>query len=252
MADPFPPPAPPQFPGQLPPQPPGQTPPPPGPPPTPPPAPAPLPWEQPGYPFLEALFETGKLFLTSPTEAFKRMSVAGDLGRPLIYAVILGWVGIIAGQLYNIAFRSAMMPLLAPFAHHGMGLGFGMGVAVNVAVMIAAPVLILLGLFIGGAIVHLFLLMVGGANSGFAATIRVMCYATTVHVLQVIPLCGGLIGAVWAIVLEIIGLAIAHRTTQGKAAVAVLLPLALCCACVALLFAVAGAAIMAAISRAAH
>jgi hypothetical protein len=35
---------------------------------------------------------------------------------------------------------------------------------------------------------------------------------------------------VWAIILYVFGLAIAHRTTQGKAVLAVLLPVVLCCA----------------------
>jgi hypothetical protein len=205
----------------------------------------PLPWEQPGYPFLEALYETAKLFVTAPTEAFRRMSIAADLGRPLLYAILLGWVGIIAGQLYSIALRGVTANLL-PFQSAE---GLAMGTGVSVAVMVLAPVFVLLGVFIWAAIVHLFLMMVGGANSGFGATVRVMSYATTAQLAQIVPLCGGIIGAVWAIVLEIIGLAQAHRTTQGKAALAVLLPLVLCCVCAAIVIALFGAAIMAAVSQ---
>jgi len=108
---------------------------------------------------------------------------------------------------------------------------------------------VLLGIFIWSAIVHLFLMLVGGANTGFASTVRVVAYSSTVQIVQVIPLCGGTIAAVWALVLYIIGLAIAHRTTQGKSALAVLLPLALCCVCVAILVAAFGAAIAAAIGH---
>jgi hypothetical protein len=222
MAAGYPPPPPP--PPQLPPQPPYQ-------PPPPPPAPsAPLPWEQPGYPPLEGLFETAKLFLTNPVEAFGRMAIGGDLGRPLAYAVILGWVGIIAGQAYNIALRGTMRNWLAPYSH---GPAFAFGIGVNVAVMIVAPILVLLGVFIGSAVIHLFLMLVGGANSGFNATTRVVCYATTVQIFQIAPVCGGFIGAVWGIVLEVIGLAIVHRTSRGKAALGVLGCPAMCCMCLA-------------------
>jgi len=230
MADTYPPPPPPITPGA---------------PPIPPVTEPPLPWEQPGYPFLEALYETAKLFVTVPTQAFRRMSIAADLGRPLLYALLLGWVGVIAGQLYSIALRGVTANLL-PFQSAE---GLAMGTGVSIAVMVLAPVFILLGIFIWSAIVHLFLMMVGGANSGFGATVRVMCYATTAQLAQIVPLCGGIVGGVWAIVLEIIGLAQAHRTTTGKAAVAVLLPIALCCVCVAIVAALFGAAIMAAISQ---
>jgi hypothetical protein len=190
------------------------------------PAVTPLPWEQPGYPALEGLYETAKLVLTSPGQAFARMSPTGSLGRPLLYAVIFGWVGIIAGQAYNIAFRSAMQNLIP-----GMNRGFHLPLAVSITMMVLAPLFVLIGVFVWSAIVHLFLMLVGGATTGFASTVRVVCYAGTVQVLQIVPFCGWLIGFVWAMFLYIIGLAIAHRTTQGKAAVGALGCPLTCCAC---------------------
>lgn len=250
MADNYPPPVPPQPPSM---QPPGTVPPPPSGGLPPPPQAQPLPWEQPGYPALEALYETAKLVITAPSQAFARMSVTGTLGRPLLYAVIFGWVGIIASQAYSIAFRGALMGMFSslPGYNPRMMMG-GLPVIANVAIMIAAPIFVLIGVFIWSAIVHLFLMLVGGANTGFASTVRVMCYAGTVQIVQVIPICGGTVGAIWALVLEIIGLAIAHRTTQGKSALAVLLPLFLCCVCVAILAAAFGAAIVAAIGHLRH
>jgi hypothetical protein len=208
---------------------------------------APLPWEQPGYPALEGLYETAKLVLTSPGQAFARMPLTGSLGRPLLYAVIFGWVGIIAGQAYNIAFRSAMQNLIP-----GMHRGFQLPIAVSITMMVLAPLFVLIGVFIWSAILHLFLMLVGGATTGFASTVRVVCYAGTVQVLQIVPFCGGLIGFVWALVLYIIGLATAHRTTQGKAALAVLLPVVLCCVCVAVIAVAFGAAIAAAVGHLGH
>ena len=119
----------------------------------------------------------------------------------------------------------------------------------NVAFMVVAPVFVLIWVFVWSAILHLFLMLVGGAKTGFASTVRVVCYTATVQVLHVVPFCGWLIALVWAIVLNIIGLAIAHRTSQGKTAVAVLLPMVLCCVCVAILAAAFGAAIAAAVGH---
>jgi hypothetical protein len=236
------PPMPPQPPGM---QPPGTLPPPPG---GGPPAAA-LPWEQPGYPALEGLYETAKLFLTAPSQAFARMSLTGTLGKPLLYAVIFGWLGIIASQAYSLAFRGVIHNLLSGLPGYSSRLALGLPVAATVGIMVLAPIFVLLGIFIGSAIVHLFLMLVGGANTGFASTVRVVAYSSTVQIVQVIPLCGGTIAFIWAIVLYIIGLAIAHRTTQGKSALAVLLPGVLCCVCLAILVAAFGAALAAAIGH---
>ncbi|MGV8039763.1 MAG: YIP1 family protein [Thermoanaerobaculaceae bacterium] len=206
--------------------------------------PEPLPWEQPGYPFLEGLYETAKLFFTDPTAAFGRMQLGGELGRPLLYAIIFGWLGTIAGQVYNIAMGGAMYKLLPQMPE---GADFGSNTLINVGVMVAAPLLVLIGLFVGAAIYHLFLMLYGGAGSGFGATVRVLCYASTVQILQVLPLCGGMVGAVWGFVLQVIGLAVAHRTTRGKAAAAVLTPVVLCCICLAVVFFLFFATIMAAV-----
>ena len=246
MADTYPPSPPPTPPGPPSMQPPGTVPPPP-----PPGAPAPqaLPWEHPGYPALEGLYETAKLILTAPSQAFARMSLTGTLGKPLTYAIIFGWVGIIANQIYSIALRGAMMGFLSHLPGYNPRLMFGLPVFASVGLMIVAPVFVLIGVFVWAAILHLFLMLVGGANTGFSSTVRVVCYTGTVQVLQVVPFCGGMIAAVWGLVLYIIGLAVAHRTTQGKSALAVLLPLVLCCVCVAIVALAFGAAIAAAIGH---
>jgi len=77
------------------------------------------------------------------------------------------------------------------------------------------------------------LTLLGGANRGFTATLRVMCYAQTTQLAVVLPGVGGLIGFVWRLILEIVALAEVHKTDGWKAALAVLLPLVLCCVCIA-------------------
>ncbi len=211
-----------------------------------------LPWEQPGYPVLEGLYETAKLIVTAPSQAFARMSLTGSLGRPLLYAVIFGWIGIIVSQVYSLAFRSVIHSMLSGLPGYRPSFMFELPVAATVGVMIVGPIFILLGIFIWAAIVHLFLMIVGGANTGFASTVRVICYTGTVQIFQVVPFCGGIITAIWALVLYIIGLAIAHRTTQGKAALAVLLPIVLCCVCLVVLAIAFGAAIAGALGHLRH
>jgi hypothetical protein len=73
-------------------------------------------------------------------------------------------------------------------------------------------------------------MIVGGANKPFEATFRVLAFSQgSTGPLQIIPLCGGLIAGVWALVVNCIGLARAHETSTGRATLAVLLPVIVCC-----------------------
>jgi len=96
--------------------------------------------------------------------------------------------------------------------------------------MVLAPIFVIIGVFFQAAILHLMLMLVGGAARGFEATARVCSYAQAAQLAQIIPMCGGLVSAVWSVILLIVGLSTAHGITRGKAALAVILPVVLCCA----------------------
>jgi hypothetical protein len=213
---------------------------------------SPLPWEDPSIGRLTALYETVRLFVGQPQDGFSRMSVAG-IGRPFCYAVIMAWLEAAVGFAYVFwlqtpFFLAGFPELRREFA--GAAIGAGMTVLIAVAVFIMLPVIVAIGLFIHTCILHLMLLILGEGRSGFETTFRVLCYSHTSDVANVIPLCGGLIALVWFVVLQILGIAEAHRCSQGKAALAVLLPLLLCCACVAVLVSAGvGAAILSSLSE---
>ena len=218
-----------------------QTPPPPsGSPPEPPVSRSGLPFEDPSQPLLDALVETIQLLVTRPREAYATMQPEGDITRALLYAVLLGWIGLIAGQLYNLVFRGAMMRMMATQFH---GIQFAGTLGMAIGFIVVGPIFILMGLFIWTALVHLALMLIGGANRGFVATFKAVAFAQTSAIAQVVPFCGGFIGAIWGLVLQTFGIAAAHDTTDGKAAAAVLLPLVFCCACGLLMVVVFGAGI---------
>jgi hypothetical protein len=198
---------------------------------------SPLPWEDPSVGRLTALYETVRLFVSQPRDGFSRMSAVG-IGRPFGYAVIMAWIEAAVGfaylSLFQTPFFLAGFPeLRREFA--GAAIGSGMMVLIAVAVFIMLPVLVAIGLFIHTCILHLMLLILGEGRGGFETTFRVLCYSHTADVANVIPLCGGLISLIWFVILQTLGVAEGHRCSQGKAALAVLLPLLLCCACVAVL-----------------
>src|ERR1041384_8348277 len=96
--------------------------------------------------------------------------------------------------------------------------------------IIFAPVIVAICVFIASGIIHLCLMLVGGAKKPFETTFRVMCFAQgSTQLLLIVPICGGLIAGVWALVVEIIGLAKAHETDIGRAALAILIPVIVCC-----------------------
>ena len=186
-----------------------------------------LPWDdrqQKG--FFTAFVETLQMVLTRPAEAFMAMKREGGFGEPLIYGVIGASVGGIVSFLFSLALQS-----FGFFANHRNAFGAmtGMGIG-SVAFVILFPLAIIIGLFIGAAIIHLCLMIVGGANQPFETTFRVLAFTQgATGVLQVIPICGGVIAAVWGLVVNCIGLARAHETDTGRAVLAVFLPVILCC-----------------------
>ena len=67
----------------------------------------------------------------------------------------------------------------------------------SIFLIICIPVLILIGAFIGAAIVHVCLMIVGGAKQPFETTLRTLCYANgSTHLLNIVPICGGMIALV--------------------------------------------------------
>jgi hypothetical protein len=186
-----------------------------------------LPWEhRQERGFLNGFVETLAMVLTKPDLAFRTMKTEGGLAEPLIYALIGGCVGGIASLLFSLGLQS--MGLFAGQRDTFAALA-GVGVG-SLALIVLLPVLILISLFIGAAIVHLCLMIVGGANKSFETTFRVLAFSQgSTGPLQIIPCCGGLIATVWMFVSDCIGLARAHETTTGRAVLAVLLPLIVGC-----------------------
>ena len=212
--------------------------------PPPPPGPEGIPWEnRQTLGFFPALFQNVRLCLFEATKFFERMPKRENLGAALGYLVILGWIGAAGGFLWSLALRGPQAALL-----RSMGIEPPAGTLTPAmqgilyfGAILFAPVFILIAAFIWCAIVHVILWIIGGAREGFEATLRVYSYsAGSTSLFQLVPVCGSLVGLIWSLVLQVTGLSRAHGISTGKATVAVLLPLALCCvlvAALALLFA---------------
>lgn len=198
----------------------------------------------------QAFVETVRQVLTAPTAFFRAMPVGGGIGSPLLFAVIAGWIGLVAAAFYQAIWVSIVGPTLLPFGldrdELGGALAFLESWAGLVAQVVFGGVWVVISAFLGAGIVHLMLLLLGGARRGFEATFRVVCFSQATALLFVIPIflvpfCGMAV-VVWALALYVIGLAQAHQIGHGQALAAVLLPLvALCCCCAGLVATFAGA-----------
>lgn len=171
--------------------------------------------------FLTAFFRTMKQVLFSPTAFFRSMPVNKGMGSPLLYGVIISFLGTTIGLLEQFALSGFM----GSFSQvEGMqGINF-FQTAFLLIYAFFLPILIAIGLFIGSAIFHICLLIVGAGKRGFEATFRVLSYASSTQAFALVPFLGGFIIVIYNLVLWTIGFRESHQTTTGRAFIAVLLP----------------------------
>jgi hypothetical protein len=216
----------------------------------PPPAVAPIPWEdRQRLGFVTAAIENVKLFVTAPQEAYRRTREKGDLGSPILWTIIIGVVAGVIRWIWGLMFAAPSLAFLPAEARAQFAPILAMMAGGGIVTVILTPIFAVIGLFIGGAILHLCLMLVKGldqSTAGFEGTVRAIAYGQVAQLAQIVPFVGGLIAMVWGIFLYVVGLSTLHKTTQGKALAAVLIPVALCCVCLILVFLGVGAAIFSA------
>ncbi len=182
--------------------------------------------------FFPAIIATVKAVLTQPSATFERMKQTGGLGGPLLYAVLLGWVGLGAAMGFQLMFQGAEMTKTLAEAESELPAFMTTGALTGVLIgyIIALPLFITIGLLIYSGLLHLSLMVVGGAKRSFETTFRVMAYAGgSTSILQAVPLVGPMVGGIWGLVAVIIGISKTHEISLAKAVLAYFLPaIALC------------------------
>ena len=174
---------------------------------------------------VQTFVATVQAVVLRPVDFFRGILRQGDFINPLIFAIICYEAAAILGGLLRLVGIGA--------TNQGFG-GF-------IASIILAPIFAAIGLFIGAGILHLLvMLIVGSRNSGFEATFRVGAYAAVTSLVSWIPFIGGIL-ALYGIYLAIVGIREMHNTTTGKAALGVLIPVAIIFLLVLALIALVGA-----------
>jgi hypothetical protein len=228
--------------------------PPPLPPPDPPPPQGGSPWDRRDQiGFGGALVETTQQVLLQPRHFYERMFVTGGVGGPLLYAVILGYIGVVANTVYNAVFSSIVGSSFPQLMGERPELErllevYGTWVGA-LGQLVTGPVWIAIGAFVGAGILHLVLMLLGGASADFEATFRVVAFAHAINVITLVPFCGSFVALVWWVIVASIGLSVVHRISMGRAVLAVLLPVLLCCCCCAGAFGLLASSMAAALGQ---
>ena len=195
------------------------------------PAPAPFPWP-PGEAEsgIDALADTWRTVVFRPAAFFAAMPESLSLGAALLYYLVVGVVGAAIRLFWKL-----LLPLPADSRLSGL-LGAARG-STPLVDFLASPLSLLLSLVLAAGVTHLLILALVPRHRPFGTTLRVFCFAYSPVLFAVVPYAGSLAAFLWMTVLSIVGVKSAHGASGVRAAVAVLLPLALALLFIALAFA---------------
>ncbi|MFA0746300.1 MAG: hypothetical protein ACO2PL_00480 [Armatimonadota bacterium] len=106
-----------------------------------------------------------------PTEFFDSVGNSQDLTPALLFGVLVGWISVVVGAAWSLVFQAPLVPIMRQEEIAELLAG---GVAGLACVGLFSWLPVLLGILISGVIVHLFLMLFGGANQGLTMTLRVI------------------------------------------------------------------------------
>jgi hypothetical protein len=128
-----------------------------------------------------------------------------------IFALMLGFAGSFFGSMMG-------------FGNLGMMMGAGAGISAAIIFFIMFMIIAIAGAFIGGAILHIFVYIVGG-RKGMVQTIKAGMYGSTASLLfGWVPIIN-IIAAIWSLVTQVIGIRQLQDITTGRAVLALVLPM---------------------------
>jgi len=165
-------------------------------------------------------YEKVKGFILEPSKTFDATKEDTLEDALKYYVGITAIFSVISAVLF--AFASTLFGSM--MGGFGMMLGAGAGITAAISIFVMLLILMVIGAFIGGATVHIFVYILGG-RKGITKTIIALMYADTPYLLfGWIPLIG-LITAIWSLVLSVLGIRQFQELTTGRAILAILLPI---------------------------
>ncbi len=159
--------------------------------------------------------------LIAPNRFFRNMYLSGGVGRPLLFAVITGTLGLSAALLWTVLLAP---PQFFTLLETRFGVGSSQLTTVMIMGLLIVPLVPILVVYLMAALTHVVVVLFRDNHHGFEATFRVTAYSFAAVLLLIIPFVGHLIAFFWTVAIRVIGLIHAQETTPIKATVAVLWP----------------------------
>lgn len=166
---------------------------------------------------MAAFADTWQGAVLRPRQFFEAMPESLSLGSAVLYYLVIGVVAA-AIQL----FWTTLLPSDASLLQQVLGRSVESRPLVD---FLASPLYLLLSLYLAAGVTHLLVLLLVPGQRGFGTTLRVFCFAYSPALFGVVPYLGSIAAFIWMTAASIIGVSAAHRTSRGRAAAAVLLPL---------------------------
>jgi hypothetical protein len=185
---------------------------------------------------VNAYLQTWKQVALDPARFFRNLRI-DETGSAVGFGVISGTLGTWFAVLFTLILPQASIEAInkvlegLPNASETPHLTSGLLSVFALGIALLAPLSTLIWIYLLAAIHHLLLMMFGGANRGFNATLTAVGYARGLSILMAVPWIGGVASAVWGLIAVIFGLDETHRCGMGKAVPAGLGPLVLSCCC---------------------
>lgn len=181
----------------------------------------PVPWEDGALPGpLERIGATLRLGFTDPFELSERVPVTEPVLPAWLFSLIIG----IPATVLSLVLREMTFQALSSVLRRPIHTDPALQLATAIAGLLVGPL-------VGGAFLHLFLMLWGGTKQelGLHQTLRFVCYAYGVYYLvSWIPLLNIPLGIAFWVFLSM-GLARAHQTDTWRGFAATLTPLLACC-----------------------
>ena len=168
--------------------------------------------------FAKAFIDTIGLVLLKPTVFFRSLLPKGFLKSALLFGIFVGSLGYVFNAVWQLILsKGVSLPqFISEYASAGRNI---LGASI-----FFAPLIITIMIVFEGISTHVSLIIVGGNKKGFAATMRVLSYAMSAKILNVIPFVGGLISGVWMATVTVIGLREVHGISTARAVTALIMP----------------------------
>lgn len=169
---------------------------------------------------LGALVRTAKDILTDPIEYFGRVKPAEDYLSLAIWLYVFTFINLFFSMVYQLVWGMIFNPKEALFT-----------IPIMLCGSLFAPFVVMLILGVSSAILHFFLVNIGGSKKPFNTTLTVYVLGSVTGIFSVVPILGGLVAMVYGIIINILGMAQAHEIPASRVFLSFLVPalIAGCC-----------------------